>query len=418
MRYNVEKPKYRFGKKELKIILIVLLVVGILYGSVTAVGIIGTNANRKFITNSVTAVEYENQLVPTLDENGYYTFTTDEEFRFMQLTDIHIGAGFLCLKKDSMALNAVAAMIAEEKPDLVIVTGDIAYPIPVQAGTINNERPAVLFAQLMEKLGVYWCLTFGNHDTEDYAYYTREEIAEIYMDREKYPHCLLQAGPEDVDGTGNYVINVKNTKGEITQSLFMVDSQMYISSYILGLISTYDCVHENQIEWYENQLALLTEQNNGVTPKSMMFMHIPVIEMSDAYNEYKENGFKDTENVKYITGKIGEKNSVICNSPENNGLFEACRKSGSTQAMFFGHDHLNSFAVNYKGVDMIYGYSIDYLAYPGIAKYGVQRGCTMVTINTDGSYSFIQENYYQDKYQSPKAKEEVTFEDMYEVEAK
>ena len=36
-----------------------------------------------------------------------------------------------------MALNAVAAMVTAEKPDLVIVTGDIAYPVPFQAGTFT-----------------------------------------------------------------------------------------------------------------------------------------------------------------------------------------------------------------------------------------------------------------------------------------
>ena len=399
----------------MRALLSIILSILVAFGTVTGIGVIGSKSNQKFIDEQIKTVEYENQLVPSTDANGNYVFTTDRDFRIMQLTDIHLGAGFMCIGKDKKALNAVAAMITEEKPDLVIVTGDIAYPIPVQAGTINNQRPATLFAELMEKLGVYWCLTFGNHDTEDFAFYSRDEIADLYINRDKYPHCLLQKGPENVDGVGNYVINVKNTSGEIVQSLFMLDSQMYIESYLLGLISTYDCVHKNQIEWYKNQLSALTVENGGKTPKSLMFMHIPVIEMADAYNEYKANGFKDTQNVKYICGQIGEKNSAICNSPENNGLFDAVKNSNSTQAMFFGHDHLNTFSVNYKGVDMIYGMSIDYLAYPGIAKYGVQRGCTMITVKTDGSYEFKQENYYQDKYQSAMPKEKVSLEDMYEV---
>ena len=53
-----------------------------------------------------------------------------------------------------MALNAVASMIQEEKPDLVVVSGDIAFPIPFQAGTFNNKNSARLFAQLMEHQAV------------------------------------------------------------------------------------------------------------------------------------------------------------------------------------------------------------------------------------------------------------------------
>ena len=68
----------------------------------------------------------------------------------------------------------------EEKPDLVIVTGDIAFPVPYKAGTLNNLASAKVFAALMEKLGVYWTLAFGNHDTEAYSYYSREDISDFY----------------------------------------------------------------------------------------------------------------------------------------------------------------------------------------------------------------------------------------------
>ena len=67
-------------------------------------------------------------------------------------------------------------------------------------------------------------------------------------------------------------------------------------------------------------------------------------------------------------------------------------------------------------MDLVYGMSIDYFAYPGIQRYGVQRGCTMITVKQDGSYEFKHENYYQDKYVSVRPKEKVSFDDMYEVE--
>ena len=73
--------------------------------------------------------------------------------------------------------------------------------------------------------------------------------------------------------------------------------------------------------------------------------------------------------------------------------------------MFCGHDHLNNIVLNYKGVDLTYNYSIDYLAYIGISKQGDQRGCTVVTVNPDGSYEQVHENYYQDKYVSLYPKE-------------
>ena len=150
-------------------------------------------------------IVYENQLTPEKDENGNWYFITDGEFRVMHLTDIHIGGGFMSKDVDEKALNAVAAMVTAEKPDLVIATGDIAFPVPYTAGTFNNHSGAKAFANLMESLGVYWDVTFGNHDAEAYSYFDREAMAEFYSD-EDYEYCLFQAGPESADGYGNHVI--------------------------------------------------------------------------------------------------------------------------------------------------------------------------------------------------------------------
>lgn len=400
----------------MNVIISIIVNIALILGIITGAGTIGVKSNLKFIRDEVKQVEYENQLIPTVDEDGTYKFTTDRDFRILHLTDIHIGAGSFSTSKDLKALNAVAAMVTEEKPDLVVATGDVVYPVPLQAGTKDNEKSARMFAELMEKLGVYWCLVYGNHDTDEHAMLNRDEASDLYMDKEKYPHCLLQKGPEDIDGVGNYIINIENSRGEITQSLVMVDSNAYVERHLWGMIGKYDCVHKNQVEWYENQIVALTEKNGGKTPKSMVFMHIPVTEMLDAYTEYKENGFKDTENVQYLGGKIGEKKGAVSCSPNNFGFFDAIHRSGSTQAVFCGHDHMNNAGFRYKGIDLFYGMSVDYLAYPGIYRYGAQRGCNVLTINRDGSYEYKHESYYQDKYVPIRPKEKVTFDDMYEVE--
>lgn len=394
-----------------KFFLILLLVLVLLAGAITAVNAVGISSNRTFI-QSLAAVSYANQLQPALDAEGRYTFTTDEEFKILQISDIHIGGGFMSIKKDGLALNAVAAMVTEEQPDLVIVTGDLVYPVPFQAGTFNNKESAKLFADLMEQLGVYWAPVFGNHDTEIYSYFSREEIGALY-ESDEYPHCLFQTGPDDVDGTGNYIINVKKSSGEITQNLIFIDSHAYLEEDALGIAWKYDCIHENQIDWYENEISAMTAKNNGIQPKSLVFFHIPLLEMQTAYYEYRDNGFADTEDVQYIYGKAGEKDSIVYPSELNYGFFDRVLAVGSTQGIFFGHDHLNTFSLNYKGVRMTYGSSVDYLAYMGIMKYGTQRGCTVITVAPDGSFDCYLENYYQDKYQPAQPKEAVTMDDYY-----
>lgn len=409
---KVKKTPKQKAKKAGKVIGIILLVIAVIAGAVALANFISVRSNHAFIQNSIQPVEYEAQLTPTLDTDGFYSFTADRELKVLQLTDVHIGGGIMSIRKDTMALNAAAAMIAAEKPDLVIVTGDVAYPVPFQSGTFNNRSGAKLFAELMEKLGVYWALTFGNHDTEAYSFYTREQIAALYEDHETYPHCLLQDGPAEVDGVGNYVINMRNTAGKITQSLFLFDSHSYTDNDYFGILWKYDCIHKNQVEWYEATLDALAAENGGEMPKSLAFYHIPIKETQDAYNEWRDNGFKDTDNVKYVFGKAGEHKLVVYSSEHNEGLFDAMLAKGSTQGLFFGHDHLNNFSLNYKGIPMTYGYAVDYLAYIGIAKVGLQRGCTVINLAPDGSYTYSQENYYQDKYQPVQAKEQVEMIDL------
>ena len=65
----------------------------------------------------------------------------------------------------------------------------------------------------------------------------------------------------------------------------------------------------------------------------------------------------------------------------------------------------------YAGVRLTYGRSVDYLAYPGIYKLGSQRGCTVITYAPDGSMTVTPESYYQEKYASFYAKEDVTMQE-------
>ena len=140
--------------------------------------------------------------------------------------------------------------------------------------------------------------------------------------------------------------------------------------------------------------------------KSLLFIHIPPTAMKTAYDEYLANG--ETENVKYVYGEVNEKDPYVYCPIHDDGFFEVLLSVGSTQGIFFGHDHLNNIALNYKGIQMAYTKSIDYLAYPGISKEGDQRGGTLITIDVNGGFESQLISYYDAKYVSQYEKEEVT----------
>ena len=401
-------------KKAKKIILAVISVIIVLALAITGANLLMTqNLIKK--GSSYESITTDSQLTPQRDENGYWYFTTDGDFKVMHLTDIHIGGGFLSKGVDEKAINAVATMITKEKPDLVVATGDIAFPVPYSAGTFNNYTGARAFANLMESLGVYWTVTFGNHDAESYSYFDREAVAEFYSN-EEYKHCLFSAGPEDVDGYGNHIIEVKNTQGIITQAMVMIDSQAYVNDSIIESIKgTYDNIHPNQVQWYENEInrmnaenvavikAIQGDENGGLfeqygTVKTLAFFHIPLVEMADAWNEFADNGFKDTDSFTYVEGIIAEGGRRIYCGLGEDELFEKILELQSTKGIFNGHDHVNNTTFQYKGVTFSYGYSIDYFAYSGIDKLGSQRGCTMITCKPDTTFTIDKYNYYSDRY--------------------
>ncbi len=394
-------------------------------------------SNVKYAVN-YDSVQTENQLIPKLDEHGDWVFTTDEDFKVMQLTDIHQGGGYITVGKDRKSLNAVAAMITKEKPDLVIITGDIAYPVPVQAGTFNNKNGARQLISLMENLGVYWTVTLGNHDSEIYSKYNRKKVSGFYEDDE-LKKCLYQSGPEYIDGYGNHIIKVKNSQGIITQAFVMLDSHSYTDGDYFGLFWKYDNIHQNQVDWYENKILEMNKENEAIIKslsaenekellekyspvKSLAFFHIPLVEARETWFELEKNGFRDTESAKYIDGIIGETGIRIYSGIGKDELFETMIELNSTKAMFNGHDHYNNATFSKDGIIFSYGNSIDYLAYIGIDKEGSQRGCTMITCKEDSTFSIDKYNYYSERYDLEGfEKETVTmqFEDVkYQVEDK
>ncbi len=416
------KPKHAKKNKHVvrKVLLALLAVIVVGVCVCMALNVV---ANNKLMTyaNSFGPLGYqEDRLRPERDQQtGCVSFTTDDDFHVLQLSDIHLGGGFLSYEKDVKALTAVASMIAGEMPDLVVITGDQTFPVPYIAGTVNNIRPVHALCTTLERLGVYWCVCYGNHDTELYSLANRAKISKIYSNRDAYPHCLFEVGPEDVDGYGNYAINVKNSQGLITQSLYLIDSHAYTGIDYLGILWHYDNIHQNQIDWYKAQLAKMNEANKATiaglnlseseaanmtqqfgSVKSLLFLHIPLKEYRDAYQEYVNNGYSDTDNVKLFYGTVGEKDEVICCSENDDEMFETILAEQSTQGVFCGHDHYNNFSLDYKGIRLTYGCSVDYLAYKDIAKTGSQRGCTPITVHPDGTFECHKENYYQAKYES------------------
>lgn len=296
------------------------------------------------------------------------------ELRILQLTDLHIGGSLTTAFADRKAFAACYALIREAQPDLIILTGDIAYPIPVETFTLNND---VAFSQLryfMDMVNIPWTFVVGNHDTEKGSLLGGDAILREYVAyARRNPEMLFADVQPDIYGRYNQYLRVEDPDGTLRFALFLIDSNDYAQGP--DAVGKYDSVHADQIQWYEDTLDALRAEAGHVVP-SFVFMHIPFRAFADAQTAL-ETGDPAAE---YLFGQNGE--GVSCPAKES-GFFDAILKKGSTRAVFVGHDHLNNLAVRYKGVDLVYSKSIDYIAYPGIANRTAQRGATLITLKGD-----------------------------------
>lgn len=380
-------------KKPLLISLAILSVVGVAAASLAVFLPVSYNYDKNLIKENK---EYSITLV---DGGKYKTLekTGDGDFKIIGFTDTHLDT---YRKKCTVTLEMVIRNIVREKPDLVVFDGDVIT-------SSFNRRRAKQFVDVMDKLGVYWTAVLGNHEGDNVWSVSRPELLNIYA---KSPYCLIETGQKTtnngktVDGFGNHVINLK-IGDSIAQSLFFIDGGAYMSQEDLNRYkeeiedpqcNNYDYIKESQIDWYEEVINDISSSYNK-TVKSMMFTHIPLKEYKEAYelltgeNEVTGNTpdyskVKDGNQILF-----GVRRETICYSGHNSGLFQKILEIGSTQAVVAGHDHINDFVLNYKGVRLGYCQSSGYSSY-NVATRGtgeqLLQGYSEFLISENGDLSW------------------------------
>lgn len=317
---------------------------------------------------------YSDRCKQTDDETFTIRIPKDQDFRILQLTDLHLGFGFLSKGKDRLALDAVRTLIETSKPDLIVLTGDSIFPFWPRSGTMNNRKQAKKLMAFLDGFEIPYTLVFGNHDCELGSTCNKEELAELYQ---QGTYCIFSEGRKDLTGVGNFLIELVDDSGNVLLPLVMLDSNMYGEGG--WFFSGFDCIHDDQINWCMERLDAMKQDNPDI--KAVAFFHIPLREFKEAYEKMKLGD----PSVIYCHGSIGEKDEYFGISKEPDKFFDRAVENGVIKWMFCGHDHMNTLSLVYKGIRMTYGMSIDYLGYQGIAKSDIQRGGTLITRKTDGN---------------------------------
>lgn len=306
-------------------------------------------------------------------------FNSDGEFRIMQIADIQDGPLLFEIVRDFLK-----SVVPAEKPDLIVLTGDnisaAASSIGIHAVDLLLVEAAIdRYMSIFEANNIPVAVVFGNHDAEELV--TKEEQAAIYQ---KYDNCLIVDEGADVYGCGTYNLPIYSSKdaSKIAYNLWMFDSNMYDEEN-----GGYDYVHKDQIDWYVSKSNELKAQNGGEVVPSMMFQHIVVNEIYDALLEVPASteGAVEHNGKYYVFNPENTKSGIAlnespCPSTVNGGQFDAVANQGDVVAMFFGHDHVNNFVVEYKGVDLVNTPGVGFNSYGddgrGVRIIDIKEGTT------------------------------------------
>jgi len=257
-------------------------------------------------------------------------FSSNGQFRIVQFTDVHYRLDNV-QRCDSIK-NLMSAIISAEKPDLVILTGDIFVSGDYKKGWAEVTSP-------MRNAGIPWAAVFGNHDHETGV--SNKTIMQYLV---TLPYNQSQNGPVDLSGSGNYILKILGSKNNKTAALlYCFDSHDYVKENLYPDTRGYDWIKFNQVKWYREQSKKFTAEHKGIPYPALAFFHIPLPEYSA---------------VKDKPTTVGEKKDNV-NSPQiNSGLYNAFLECGDVMGTFCGHDHNNSFIGTLNNIALGYGCKI------------------------------------------------------------
>ncbi len=323
---------------------------------------------------------------------GRIRFNANGEFRFLQLTDVHLKScdGKLPAETETLLRRA----FEKYRPRLVVLTGDIVW-CRLTTAKGNFERALKPLVDIFKEHKVYFCVTFGNHDSEHHGHdwYTRQEMYDFY--RKFGGEYFVDHDVPGLTGVGNGVVEVCfDGKAKPAFNLFVMDSGAYPKD------GGYDGCRTDQIEWYERV--------SGYTP-ALWFQHIIVPDVNtnglfvdapapgapadaskpatDAEKDRKQKikegpqtgylmSWPDGERMMLLApGVEGDLKERTCppkwityrnaaHTYKGRTLYDSWLKMGNLKGAYFGHDHMNSFdGVDKNGIRLGMTKAASYVAY-------------------------------------------------------
>lgn len=308
-------------------------------------------------------------------------FNKNGEFKILQIADMQDGWPMKGATK-----KLIKGAVESENPDLIVLSGD---NINRSSGKSSFDAPLAIheFMSIFEKYGIPVVAVFGNHDTEGEI--TRAEMIAMY---EKYD-CFIGCTGVDFGNytSGTYYVPLYSSAdaNKMVFNIWMLDSGDYNRENDLG---GYAALTKEQINWYVETEKKLAAANGGNVVPSIVFQHIALPEVYNVLKEVPEGTVgavkNEFTNISYllpdgVDGALGERPG----SPRyNNGEFDALAENGNVLGVFYGHDHVNSYELEYNGIMLCNTPGAGFSSYNGI-----NNGVRTITIHENDLSKFDTE---------------------------
>jgi len=288
------------------------------------------------------------------------SFRSNGKFKIVQFADLHYGEGEEVAwgpEQDRNSTRVMRKVLALEKPDLVVFSGDQI------TGNNINKNATEYWRELLQPCieGSYrWAIVFGNHDDLSQADGTRKELMQF---DKTFPLSLSQFGPPQIHGVSNYFLPIFSNKtlqqdSKLTNNLNennnnnnnnnddnnnnygiseyqgqTPETLLYFLDSGGGTIP--EVVYRDQVEWYMNTSKTLQSKYGKVIP-ALAFFHIPTVQYRWVYMPTNKKCF-------------GMDDDGITPQLTDNGLITAFQDMKDVRAVFVGHDHGNDWCCQYGG---------------------------------------------------------------------